>query len=199
MVPVLYTAECVSSHILQHGGYKQTLIFQHSTLHYNLQCNSWNNKLSSSSGSGCENLLQIHHICYDMYMMPRVMDTALFQQNHQFQGGWELLCSIHKNSVCVCARARVHRDVQCSVYTKCTQTVNDTVNSEGSYHAICYKDLMTLRRTLHEVMQNWEREDICKDLISPAHDNPTLLSNITTGHTTWFFLYYPHIKPGQTG
>lgn len=48
-------------------------------------------------------------------------------------------------------------------------------------------------------MQNLERQDICQDLISPAHDNPMLLSNIITGHITWFFLYDPQIKPEQTG
>jgi hypothetical protein len=41
---------------------------------------------------------------------------------------------------------------------------------------------MTLISTLHELMQNREREDVCQDLISPAHDNPMLLSNIITGH-----------------
>jgi len=54
------------------------------------------------------------------------MDTALFQKNHQFQGGWESLCVVFIKTVCA---EQMNRDVQCTVYTNCTWTINDTVTT----------------------------------------------------------------------
>jgi hypothetical protein len=59
-------------------------------------------------------------------MMPRVLDTALFQQYHQFQGEWELLWVVFIKTVYA---EQMNRDVQCSVYNNRTQTVNGTVTT----------------------------------------------------------------------